>query len=42
MNAQKANSSKLYKLFPFLMWLKGYQPSAIRKDVLAGLTVAAV
>jgi len=24
------------------MWLKGYQPSAIRKDVLAGLTVAAV
>jgi len=42
MNDAKAKSSNLFKFFPFLLWLKGYQPSDIRKDGLAGLTVAAV
>ncbi len=42
MHDAKSNSSNLYKLFPFLLWLKGYQPSDIRKDALSGLTVAAV
>jgi len=42
MNDAKAHSSKLYRLFPFLSWLKGYQPTDFRKDALAGLTVAAV
>ena len=32
----------LYRFFPFLLWLKGYQISSFRSDVLAGLTVAVV
>lgn len=32
----------LFRFFPFLIWLKGYQISSFRSDVLAGLTVAVV
>jgi SulP family sulfate permease len=32
----------LYRVFPFLMWLKGYQPATLKNDAMAGLTVAAV
>ncbi len=32
----------LYKFFPFLIWLKEYQISFLRSDVIAGLTVAVV
>lgn len=32
----------LYRFLPFLLWLKGYQISSFRGDVLAGLTVAVV
>jgi SulP family sulfate permease len=32
----------LYRLLPFLMWLKGYHPATFRNDAIAGLTVAAV
>ena len=35
-------STLLYRLFPFLTWLKGYQPATLRSDAIAGLTVAAV
>jgi len=34
--------SLLYRLFPFLTWMKGYQPATLRHDAMAGLTVAAV
>ncbi len=32
----------LFKFFPFLIWLKEYQISFLRSDVIAGLTVAVV
>jgi len=32
----------LYRFLPFLLWLKGYQISSFRSDVLGGLTVAVV
>ena len=32
----------LYRFLPFLLWLRGYQRSSFRSDVLAGLTVAVV
>lgn len=34
--------SVVVKLFPFVLWLKGYGPSFLKNDALAGLTVAAV
>ena len=36
------NERLLYKLFPFLIWLKGYEISFLRPDIMAGLTVAVV
>jgi len=42
MESDKTNQPVLYKLFPFLSWLKGYQLSVLRGDALAGLTVAVV
>ncbi len=42
MTDPNTNTSKIHSLFPFLKWLKGYQPGTIRKDALSGLTVAAV
>jgi sulfate permease, SulP family len=40
---QSAASRRLiHRFFPFLIWLKEYQPSVFRSDVLAGLTVAVV
>ncbi len=32
----------LYRIFPFLMWLKDYHPVTLKNDAIAGLTVAAV
>ena len=32
----------IHKFFPFLIWLKGYQISFLRSDMIAGLTVAVV
>lgn len=32
----------LYRFFPFLTWLEGYQIAFFRRDLLAGLTVAVV
>ncbi|MBW1842208.1 MAG: sulfate permease, partial [Deltaproteobacteria bacterium] len=32
----------IYRFFPFLTWLKGYQASTFRGDALAGITVAVV
>ncbi len=32
----------LYRIFPFLVWLKGYQMSFLKSDVTAGITVAVV
>jgi len=42
MNDPQTKTSYLHKIFPFLLWLKGYAPSAVKNDALAGLTVAAV
>ena len=42
MNQTNSKPSILLKLFPFMLWLKGYEPSFLKKDALAGLTVAAV
>lgn len=40
---QSAESRKLvHRFFPFLVWLKEYQPSVLKSDVMAGLTVAVV
>lgn len=36
------NHKPLSKVFPFLLWLKGYTPTAFRSDLVAGLTVAVV
>jgi len=33
---------QLYRVFPFLPWLKGYNPAKFRRDLGAGLTVAVV
>ena len=32
----------LYRFFPFFIWLKGYETSFLRNDLIAGLTVAVV
>ena len=37
-----SKNTLLYRLFPFLLWLKGYQPASLKNDAIAGLTVAAV
>ena len=42
MGSQKSNQPIINKIFPFLVWLKGYQVSFLRGDILAGLTVAIV
>jgi len=42
MNEASYKQSILVKLFPFLLWLREYNPSFLKKDTLAGLTVAAV
>ncbi len=42
MNEAPSKQSILIKFFPFMLWLKGYGPSFLKKDALAGLTVAAV
>jgi SulP family sulfate permease len=42
MNGAHSKQSALFKLFPFISWLKGYSPFLLKKDALAGLTVAAV
>lgn len=42
MESDKTNQPIIYKIFPFLSWLKGYQLSVLRGDALAGLTVAVV
>ena len=34
--------SLVYRIFPFLTWLKGYQASTFSSDLLAGITVAVV
>ena len=34
--------SRLYRLFPFLDWLKGYQLKTFKDDSIAGITVAVV
>jgi len=36
------NHGKIYHLFPFLPWLKGYNRTALRQDAVAGATVAVV
>lgn len=42
MNEANSKPSILFQFFPFILWLKGYSPSFLKKDALAGLTVAAV
>ena len=42
MSHNSHNQRLLYKVFPFLIWLKGYEISFLRTDVMAGLTVAVV
>jgi len=42
MTRKKGPRHKLYRVFPFLTWLKGYQVSFFQSDLLAGLTVAVV
>ncbi|MFC1876297.1 SulP family inorganic anion transporter [Thermodesulfobacteriota bacterium] len=42
MNEANSKQSILFKVFPFILWLKEYSPSFLKKDALAGLTVAAV
>ena len=37
-----AHHNMLFRIFPFLIWLKKYQVSDIRSDLLAGVTVAVV
>jgi len=37
-----SNHRLLYRFFPFLTWLKGYQTTTLRDDALAGITVAVV
>lgn len=37
-----SNHRILYRFFPFFIWLKGYQLSTFRSDMLAGVTVAVV
>ena len=37
-----SNHRRLYRFFPFLNWLRGYQVSTFRNDALAGITVAVV
>ena len=39
---KEVNHRMLYRFFPFLIWLKGYEISFLRKDLIAGLTVAVV
>jgi len=36
------NQKSIYKVFPFLLWLKDYGGTAFRSDLVAGLTVAVV
>jgi hypothetical protein len=36
MGSKKSNQPIIYKVFPFLSWLKGYQVSFLRGDILAG------
>lgn len=36
------NQTLLFRFFPFLTWLGGYQIASFRRDLLAGLTVAVV
>ena len=42
MGKEKSKAPIIRKIFPFLTWLKGYQISFLRGDILAGLTVAIV
>ena len=42
MSQTHSSRTILYRLFPFLSWLKGYQISFLHHDALAGLTVAVV
>jgi SulP family sulfate permease len=42
MGSEKSNQPIINKIFPFLIWLKGYHLSFLRGDILAGLTVAIV
>ena len=42
MSHNSHNQCLLYKFFPFLIWLKEYEISFLRTDVIAGLTVAVV
>ncbi|WP_457573509.1 SulP family inorganic anion transporter [Desulfolithobacter sp.] len=32
----------IFKIFPFLLWFKGYKPSDFKMDLVAGITVALV
>jgi SulP family sulfate permease len=38
----KPEQSVIFKIFPFLLWVKGYGFSSLKGDAAAGLTVAAV
>lgn len=40
--SEKTNHKIIYRIFPFLEWLRGYQPSYLRNDAISGLTVAVV
>jgi len=42
MKDANSKQSILFRIFPFMQWLKGYSPSFFKNDALAGLTVAAV
>ena len=42
MEKHQKQSSSLARIFPFLSWLKTYQPAYLKGDAIAGLTVAVV
>ena len=41
-NDRKKSSNILYAILPFLVWFKGYNTTALRHDLIGGITVALV
>ena len=39
---ERETPGRLYRVFPFLDWLKGYQLETFKDDSIAGITVAVV
>jgi SulP family sulfate permease len=39
---KEKNQPLFLRIFPFIAWLKGYQPAYLKSDAISGLTVAAV